>query len=207
MTAISMNENDLVFYSQYHWDLSNASVDELLVQYKDNPILLSQILIAKTEEDKKRVAEELRLTEEARLKMKYLEYELGQFTQPYDSNLNSSIPLFNSSSTGVELPQVEYTSHPAPRPQKIQKHRRTLSYESVLTLKDTKTSPTPTPKVLNHEKVMEALRAKLRRSSSSTSSGYKKSSPELPNTYPTTGVLLLNLRNRQNKLSVSRRKS
>jgi hypothetical protein len=132
-------------------------------------------------------------------------YTKGQFTQPYDSKLNSSIPYINSLSTGVEFPQVEYTPHTVPRPQKVQKHRRTLSYESVLTLKNTKTSPSPTPKVLNHEKVMEALRAKLRRSSSSTSSGYKKSSPELPNTYPTTGVLLLNLRNRQNKLSISRR--
>jgi hypothetical protein len=50
MTPITMDDSH--FYSQYHCDLSNASVDQLLLQYKDNPVLLSHILIAKTEEDK-----------------------------------------------------------------------------------------------------------------------------------------------------------
>lgn len=93
---------------------------------------------------------------------------------------------------------------------------RTLSYESVMTLSDLNirpksASPPPLPPQppLDHDKVMEALRAKLRRSSSPYQNSRPKPSPEPapppPNTYPTTGVLLLNLKNRRRKTSVTKR--
>lgn len=93
---------------------------------------------------------------------------------------------------------------------------RTLSYESVMTLSDLNikqaTSPPPSlppPQPLDHDKVMEALRAKLRKSSSPyQNSRPTKPSPEPvppPNTYPTTGVLLLNLKSRRRKSSVTKR--
>ncbi|GAA5796857.1 hypothetical protein HPULCUR_002235 [Helicostylum pulchrum] len=95
---------------------------------------------------------------------------------------------------------------------------RTLSYESVMTLSDLNirpksASPPPPPPPqppLDHDKVMEALRAKLRRSSSPYQNSRPKPSPEPtppppPNTYPTTGVLLLNLKNRRRKSSVTKR--
>lgn len=95
---------------------------------------------------------------------------------------------------------------------------RTLSYESVMTLSDlnmnrkpSPSPPPPPPQPLDHEKVMEALRAKLRKSSSPyQNSRPSKPSPEPtppppPNTYPTTGVLLLNLKSRRRKSSVTKR--
>ncbi|KAI8366238.1 hypothetical protein BD560DRAFT_401059 [Blakeslea trispora] len=100
------------------------------------------------------------------------------------------------------------------------KAHRTLSYETVLNLGDldinksnnkanmTLASP-PTVRPLDHEKVMEALRAKLRRSASPyQGSSRRKPSPEPippPNTYPTTGVLFLDLKNRRSKSSSSKR--
>lgn len=93
---------------------------------------------------------------------------------------------------------------------------RTLSYESVMTLSDLNirpksVSPPPPPQPpLDHDKVMEALRAKLRKSSSPYQNNRRKPSPEPvppPNTYPTTGVLLLNLKNRRRKTSVTKRNS
>ncbi|KAI9344762.1 hypothetical protein BD770DRAFT_414179 [Pilaira anomala] len=97
---------------------------------------------------------------------------------------------------------------------------RTLSYESVMTLSDLNirpksVSPPPPPPPpqppLDHDKVMEALRAKLRKSSSPYQNNRRKPSPEPvvppPNTYPTTGVLLLNLKNRRRKTSVTKRSS
>jgi hypothetical protein len=92
---------------------------------------------------------------------------------------------------------------------------RTLSYESVMTLSDLNmnrppsASPPPPPQPLDHDKVMEALRAKLRKSTSPyQTTRPAKPSPEPvppPNTYPTTGVLLLNLKSRRRKSSVTKR--
>lgn len=97
---------------------------------------------------------------------------------------------------------------------------RTLSYESVMSLDDLNMNkksaaspsapPAPPPQPLDHDKVMEALRAKLRRSSSPYQNTRRKPSPEPippPNTYPTTGVLLLNLKSRRRKSSVTKRGS
>ncbi|KAG1468622.1 hypothetical protein G6F56_003723 [Rhizopus delemar] len=78
---------------------------------------------------------------------------------------------------------------------------RTLSYENIMELTMEQPKPTPPPqKPLSHEKVMEALRAKLKRSASPKS----KSAPEPippPNTSPTTGVLFLDLKHRRRKSS------
>lgn len=94
---------------------------------------------------------------------------------------------------------------------------RTLSYESVMSLDDlnmnkksasSPPAPVPPAQPLDHDKVMEALRAKLRRSSSPYQNTKRKPSPEPtppPNTYPTTGVLLLNLKSRCRKSSVTKR--
>lgn len=103
-----------------------------------------------------------------------------------------------------------------PKPKKSKKSpkniHRTLSYESVMTLSDMSirpsSSPPPPPlEPLDHDKVMEALRAKLRKSSSPYPTR-PKPSPEpvpIPNTYPTTGVLLLNLKSRRRKSSLTKR--
>lgn len=109
---------------------------------------------------------------------------------------------------------------------------RTLSYENVMNLEEYNTkimheikinkqkkkeqkrmgslSP-PRTEPLDHEKVMEALRAKLKRASLPYPPCRKPSPeprrspspppPPPPKTFPTTGVLLLNLKNRRRKQS------
>ncbi|KAL0089730.1 hypothetical protein F4703DRAFT_1926485 [Phycomyces blakesleeanus] len=57
--------------------LSTITVGEILEKYQNNVDLLKHILIAKTQEDKRRTAEEIRLAEEARLQNKYLDFELN----------------------------------------------------------------------------------------------------------------------------------
>ncbi|CAO3702075.1 unnamed protein product [Rhizopus stolonifer] len=76
--------------------------------------------------------------------------------------------------------------------------QRTLSYESVMELGDPrKSSPIP-DEPLDHNKVMEALRAKLKKSSSPKPKQTIEPAPH-PNTYPTTGVLFLDIKNRRRK--------
>lgn len=118
----------------------------------------------------------------------------------------ADIPLF---------PAPEVKSNTNSKGKKKASIHRTLSYESVMTLSDlnirppSASPPSPPPQPLDHDKVMEALRAKLRKSSSPyQNSRPTKPSPEPvppPNTYPTTGVLLLNLKSRRRKSSVTKR--
>ncbi|KAG1460618.1 hypothetical protein G6F56_005909 [Rhizopus delemar] len=76
--------------------------------------------------------------------------------------------------------------------------QRTLSYESVMELgAPQKSSPTP-DEPLDHDKVMEALRAKLKKSASPKPKQTTEPAPH-PNTYPTTGVLFLDIKNRRRK--------
>lgn len=95
---------------------------------------------------------------------------------------------------------------------------RTLSYECVLNLgtlnmnniknKRNNSASPPSTQPLDHDKVMEALRAKLRKSNSPYQNSRPKPSPEPvppPNMYPTTGILLLNLKSRRRKSSVTKR--
>ncbi|KAI8375404.1 hypothetical protein EDC96DRAFT_572027 [Choanephora cucurbitarum] len=128
---------------------------------------------------------------------------------------NSTSSTTSSKKSPRSSPKTRYAASPARKGA-----HRTLSYETVLNLgdlninknenksKQASGSP-PTAQPLDHEKVMEALRAKLRRSASPyQGSSRRKPSPEPippPNTYPTTGVLLLNLKNRRSKSSSSKR--
>lgn len=105
---------------------------------------------------------------------------------------------------------------------------RTLSYECVMNLKEYNTkimdelnkkndqennkrrSRSLSSEPLDHNKVMEALRAKLKRCSSSsrkiessTETPSSSSPPPPPNVHPTTGVLLLDLKSRKRKSSVA----
>ncbi|KAI9025090.1 hypothetical protein CLU79DRAFT_97234 [Phycomyces nitens] len=86
--------------------LSSISVGEILEKYQNNVDLLKHILIAKTQEDKRRTAEELRLAEEARLQNKYLDFEMNHhrrsrsepsFSQDMHSESLDSLLLPNSS--------------------------------------------------------------------------------------------------------------
>ena len=127
----------------------------------------------------------------------------------------SDLPLFPVPSStpkpAVESKSISKGKKKTSSPKKI---HRTLSYESVMTLSDLNirppsASPPPPAQPLDHDKVMEALRAKLRKSSSPYQLSRPKPSPEPapppPNTYPTTGVLLLNLKSRRRKSSVTKR--
>ncbi|ORZ13541.1 hypothetical protein BCR42DRAFT_492941 [Absidia repens] len=58
--------------------LSDISVSDILEVYKHDTELLKHILLAKTEEDKRRTAEEVRRAEEARLQTKYLDLNWEQ---------------------------------------------------------------------------------------------------------------------------------
>ncbi|CEP15686.1 hypothetical protein [Parasitella parasitica] len=58
--------------------LSDISVGEILDTYKHDTDLLKHILAAKTEEDKRRAAEEIRRAEEARLQSKFIDLQLDQ---------------------------------------------------------------------------------------------------------------------------------
>ncbi|KAL9557191.1 hypothetical protein MBANPS3_001494 [Mucor bainieri] len=128
----------------------------------------------------------------------------------------------------ANLPVASFSPPPSSSPSQQNKPKtgrsanmhRTLSYESVMSLDDLNMNkksssspsvpPAPPPQPLDHDKVMEALRAKLRRSSSPYQNTRRKPSPEPtppPNTYPTTGVLLLNLNSRRRKSSVTKRGS
>jgi hypothetical protein len=134
------------------------------------------------------------------------------------------LPLFPS--TLPIAPIVPSSTAPAransekTTPKKKSGMHRTLSYECVLNLgtlnmnnnknKRNNSASPPSTQPLDHDKVMEALRAKLRKSSSPYQISRPKPSPEPvppPNTYPTTGVLLLNLKSRRRKSSVTKRSS
>lgn len=58
--------------------LSDISVGEILDMYKNDTDLLKHILAAKTEEDKRKGAEEIRRAEEARLQSKFIDLQLEQ---------------------------------------------------------------------------------------------------------------------------------
>ncbi|KAI8639781.1 ATP-dependent RNA helicase HAS1 [Parasitella parasitica] len=58
--------------------LSDISVGEILDTYRHDTDLLKHILAAKTEEDKRRAAEEIRRAEEARLQSKFIDLQLDQ---------------------------------------------------------------------------------------------------------------------------------
>ncbi|KAG2209513.1 hypothetical protein INT47_008357 [Mucor saturninus] len=58
--------------------LSDISVGEILDIYKNDTDLLKHILAAKTEEDKRKGAEEMRRAEEARLHSKFIDLQLDQ---------------------------------------------------------------------------------------------------------------------------------
>jgi hypothetical protein len=81
--------------------------------------------------------------------------------------------------------------------------KRTLSYENIMELDTKQSKPSPPPqKKLNHEKVMEALRAKLKKSASPKAKPAPQPVPP-PNTNPTTGVLFLDLKHRRRKIASS----
>ncbi|KAI7902458.1 P-loop containing nucleoside triphosphate hydrolase protein [Cokeromyces recurvatus] len=74
--------------------LSDVTVGEILKTYKYDTELLKHILIAKTEEDKRRGAEEIRRAEEARLQTKFIDLQL-------DQQRRSSLFLDESISLGI----------------------------------------------------------------------------------------------------------
>ncbi|CEP19532.1 hypothetical protein [Parasitella parasitica] len=140
----------------------------------------------------------------------------------------SNLPAGNSTGNRIKHTKSESHSPILSNPCQLQQQNkpksirsanihRTLSYESVMNLDDLNTTKksgpfppatAPPAQPLDHDKVMEALRAKLRRASSP----YQNTKPKLlsepippPNTYPTTGVLLLNLKSRRHKSSVKKR--
>ncbi|ORZ06684.1 hypothetical protein BCR42DRAFT_426976 [Absidia repens] len=78
--------------------LSDISVGDILEIYKHDTDLLRHILMAKAEEDKRRAAEEVRRTEEARLQCKYL--ELGWEHQKQMSDPSTFTNEFLSGSLG-----------------------------------------------------------------------------------------------------------
>ncbi|RCH85800.1 hypothetical protein CU097_009343 [Rhizopus azygosporus] len=109
------------------------------------------------------------------------------------------LPMFPASAPVV-------TSKPTQRKPRSSIHR-TLSYESIMELNTNRPKQSPPPQQpLDHEKVMEALRAKLRKSSSPKPKSAPEPTPP-PNTYPTTGVLFLDLKHRRRKASASKRNS
>lgn len=136
---------------------------------------------------------------------------------PSQSPVPATIPMACSS---FSPPPPSHLQQNKPKSGRSANMHRTLSYESVMSLDDLNMNkksvsspsapPAPPPQPLDHDKVMEALRAKLRRSSSPYQNSRRKPSPEPtppPNTYPTTGVLLLNLKSRRRKSSVTKRSS
>jgi hypothetical protein len=135
-------------------------------------------------------------------------------TLPTAPTVPSSIPISCTNRANSEKTTPTSTS------KSNTKKYRTLSYECVLNLgtlnmnsnknKRNNSASPPSTQPLDHDKVMEALRAKLRKSSSPYQNSRPKPSPEPvppPNTYPTTGVLLLNLKSRRRKSSVTKRGS
>ncbi|KAI9261750.1 hypothetical protein BY458DRAFT_557343 [Sporodiniella umbellata] len=107
-------------------------------------------------------------------------------------------PIPHSSPELPFFPTAVTTSKPAYKKSKSSV-TRVLSYESIMELdmEQPKSSPPP-QKPLSHEKVMEALRAKLKRSASPKSKSVPEPIPP-PNTNPTTGVLFLDLKHRRRK--------
>ncbi|KAI8088031.1 uncharacterized protein B0P05DRAFT_354724 [Gilbertella persicaria] len=332
--------NDQYQHARQQSHGNDMSFDEFLSRYHDNSQLLDHILAAKTQEEKRKTAEELRQAEEARLQDKFIQYELNQHqdtpigrnvdpflddlmgghsqastsslfavslmdqhsqfsdhssslqaginTSPslpittsefqymetisiassspsldlispthfdvyHDNNSgmvmscsppDMDLPLFpstlttapivpssrpiprqNSDSSSASSKKTTPNSSPKPHSASTTSRKgahRTLSYESVMNLGELnmnkndnknkmKAASPPNTQPLDHDKVMEALRAKLRRSTSPYQNPRPKPSPEPtpppPNTYPTTGVLLLNLKNRRRKSSVTKRGS
>ncbi|KAI9478865.1 MAG: hypothetical protein EXX96DRAFT_262391 [Benjaminiella poitrasii] len=166
-----------------------------------------------------------------------IDQSLGSFATPtitpapiipshFHKNPDSSSQAASEASTPLPTPGTIVKLTPPSQPIKRTRSaksahmHRTLSYESVMSLSDfnvntttkrtNSLSPPPSSQPLDHDKVMEALRAKLRKSSSPYQAHRPRPSPEPippPNTNPTTGVLLLNLKSRRRKTSVTKRNS
>ncbi|KAG1466568.1 hypothetical protein G6F46_001819 [Rhizopus delemar] len=109
------------------------------------------------------------------------------------------------SNSPPDLPFFPPPTPPSTKPTK-KKHKtsmkRTLSYENIMELNTVQPKPSPPQKKLNHEKVMEALRAKLKKSASPKAKPAPQPVPP-PNTNPTTGVLFLDLKHRRRKIANS----
>ncbi|KAI8969320.1 hypothetical protein BDF20DRAFT_916679 [Mycotypha africana] len=162
-------------------------------------------------------------------------------TQQSQQHPSSTMALQHSTSTTAQQQRSKTSLTPATKPKlgRSSSMYKTHSYENVMTLSDFNVNSdnsnsqsskkkgnnsslssrrlSPPSKPLDHDRVMEALRAKILRMNSpkpqATTSGdsKRKPSPEPatrpPNTYPSTGVLYLNLKNRRRKTSVPKRAS
>ncbi|KAI8332208.1 hypothetical protein BC941DRAFT_474298 [Chlamydoabsidia padenii] len=225
--------------------LNDISVDDILKIYKHDTELLKHILKAKTEEDKRRAAEEVRCTEEARLQSKYLDLGYAQqkqysdpttFTNEFlcgslgslavssaevipdwlsfhpDNNINMmtpmTVPIHHFDQTPPS-PTTSYYQPPSPLPStslnapfadltisstsspelpstnsvttgnnmpstkssckrtlsRTRSHRRPVIPPGKKKNRSSQQDPSNRPTHLDHGTVMEALRAKLRRSS------------------------------------------
>ncbi|KAI8091542.1 P-loop containing nucleoside triphosphate hydrolase protein [Thamnidium elegans] len=112
--------------------LSDISVGEILDMYKNDTDLLKHILAAKTEEDKRKGAEEVRRAEEARLHSKFIDLQLDQnrrssmldglsqndWLSPVQNNHDLLSPFLNntppSPSSQLQQPLSPYTLFEVP---------------------------------------------------------------------------------------------
>ncbi|GAA5798174.1 hypothetical protein HPULCUR_003574 [Helicostylum pulchrum] len=112
--------------------LSDISVGEILDMYKNDTDLLKHILAAKTEEDKRKGAEEIRRAEEARLHSKFIDLQLDQnrrssmldglsqndWLSPVQNNHDLLSPFLNntppSPSSQLQQPLSPYTLFEVP---------------------------------------------------------------------------------------------
>ncbi|OBZ91291.1 hypothetical protein A0J61_00686 [Choanephora cucurbitarum] len=103
--------------------LSDITVAEILDIYKHDTELLKHILAAKTEEDKRRAAEEIRRAEEARLQSKFIDLQLDQHRQSSvldDSSLGLSASDWLSQVNSNDLLSPSFMNNTPPSPSHLQ---------------------------------------------------------------------------------------
>ncbi|CAO3702724.1 unnamed protein product [Rhizopus stolonifer] len=227
-----MYSNNSSFVS-LNQSLGDITVGEILESYKHDTDLLKYILVAKSEEDKRKGAEETRKTEEAILQSKFIDLQLDQnYLDDASLGFSSSdwlpyndlaSPFINNSPLSPShLPISTYTTfdtlNPSPEPivernpckrtfsrtrstrkpsvkALSKKNRSSQIHPQKELIKESNSEGSDEqkkePSTLSHNKVIEALRAKLQRS---TQPQPKPGKIE-PVTMSPSGILLLDLKN------------
>ncbi|KAI8069856.1 uncharacterized protein B0P05DRAFT_573479 [Gilbertella persicaria] len=121
------NINNMDSSSNTSWSdklsLSDITVAEILDIYKHDTELLKHILAAKTEEDKRRGAEELRRAEEARLHSKFIDLQLDQNRRSSlldDTSLGLSANDWLSQVNSRDLLSPSFLNNTPPSPSQLQ---------------------------------------------------------------------------------------
>ncbi|KAG1474866.1 hypothetical protein G6F56_000090 [Rhizopus delemar] len=196
----SMSPHNKPPTSAFQWPIpqqsgsSEISIREILDHYGNDPELLKCILTAKSEEDKKKSARDTLKAEEARIQLRHMDLEMAR------EQSKSRAPPYAYGLAPVQQQVLARFNHPPPQPQYQRpplpphehrpppspaiphphsahplcppsgEYRMQSNTDERSTLKRSRNSISNETEQLSHDKVMEALKAKIQRGNHSQSS-------------------------------------